>query len=48
MKARSDVLQIFRAFRLQVENIYGHKIKYFQSDGAKEFLSVAFSTQTTE
>lgn len=42
MKTRADALKIFRAFRLQVENLFDRKIKALQSNGAKEFLSHEF------
>ncbi|PKI46126.1 hypothetical protein CRG98_033459 [Punica granatum] len=45
MKSRSEALSIFRAFRLQVENLFDRKIKFLQSDGAKEFLSHAFQAE---
>nr|XP_029122648.1 uncharacterized protein LOC105052420 isoform X1 [Elaeis guineensis] len=45
MKNHSDVTQIFRAFRLQVENLYSYKLKNLQSDGAKKFFSHDFQNE---
>jgi len=37
MKLKSDVFPIFFTFRKLVENLFNAKIKYFQSDEAKEY-----------
>ena len=45
MKNHYDVTRIFRAFRLQVENLYSYKIKNLQFDGAKEFFFHDFQNE---
>lgn len=36
-KLKSDTLQTFIHFKIKVENLLGHKIKKFQTDGSYEF-----------
>lgn len=45
MKNRLAALRIVCAFRLHIENLFDQKIKVFQLDGAKEFLSHEFQKE---
>lgn len=40
--AKSDVLNVFHTFKLQIENLFSLKIKTFRSDGGGEFMSNQF------
>ncbi|OMO62984.1 Integrase, catalytic core [Corchorus capsularis] len=42
LKQRSDSLACFQTFKSMVENQFGHKIKFFQCDGAKELVEGVF------
>lgn len=45
LKSRSNILQVFRAFRLQIENLFRRKINFLQSDAVEEFLSHDFQLE---
>lgn len=48
MKSKADIINVFRAFQLPVDNLSDCKIKTLHFDGVKEFLSHKFSDDTSE
>lgn len=45
MKSRADILGVFRASQLHVENLFDRKIKTLQSSDAKKFLPHEFQME---